>query len=343
MNMPAKLEDYLAHLRQLPFVRSLQVKLEQGLPHRADAILQIELPDGATRDVAVEVKRTNLTYALAQALRSRVERVHPYRLLVVAPKITPGVGEALAERGINYVDAAGNCRINIDDRYFAAIEGRRPDLKETPRGRGLGAAGYQVLFAILAWPDAAQATVRELARHAGVALGTVTTILRKLEAEGLLLRGRPGVTIHDRQAILERWVHGYRDQVRPKWLIGRYRTADQDPEILERRIAQAIGIAQPELAWAWGGGAGAMRITRFFRGLETVLCVTGPARDLPKELKALPDPTGPLVLLDVPTELFLAGPEDHVAHPLLLYTQLLATHDERAQEAAEELHERYLR
>ncbi len=342
--MRTDLQTYLGHIRQLPFVRGLQVKLEQGLaPERADTILQIELPDGTRKNMVVEVKRTNLTYALAQALRNRAERVYPYPLLVTAPKITRGVGQALAHQGINYVDAAGNCRINLEDQYVAVIEGRHPIAKETPRGRGLGAAGYQVLFTILAWPDAAHATLRELARQAGTALGTATTTLRRLEAEGLLLRGHPGVLVHDRQEILERWVHGYQDQVRPKWLIGRYRTPDQDPDNLERRLTQAINTWQPELGWAWGGGAGAMRLTRCFRGPETVLCVKAPPHNLTRELKALPDAKGPLVLLEVPTDLFLAGPEDHVVHPLLLYTQLLAMHDERAREAAAELHDRYLR
>jgi hypothetical protein len=59
-------------------------------------------------------------------------------------------------------------------------------------------------------------------------------------------------------------------------------------------------------------------------------------------LRALPAGDGPLVLLEAPTTLALGGPEEHVAHPLLIYTELITARDERAREAAEELRERFL-
>jgi hypothetical protein len=47
-------------------------------------------------------------------------------------------------------------------------------------------------------------------------------------------------------------------------------------------------------------------------------------------------------MLGVPGPLGLEGPAPHVAHPLLVYTELLVEGDERAREAAEEIHSRYL-
>lgn len=323
----------LDHLRKLPFVMDGRLIRDPG-NHPADAILELDLRDGGVAEFAVEVKRTNLTHALAQALTARARRLQPYPLLVVAPRITRGVGEQLRDQHINYVDAAGNCWLEVGN-HVALIEGKRAP-KPPAQRRGLGAAAYQVLFALLALPDPRQATVRDVAGHAGVALGTVSATLERLEQEGVLVRGRGKVTLLDRQELLERWVHGYADQVRPRLLIGQYRTLEEDPGKREARLAQVLA-EDPEIRWAWGGGAGAMLLTGYYHGPCTVLCVEDPPDDLRVRLRALQDDDGPLVLLRAPTGTYLEGPQEHVAHPLWIYAELLTTRDERAREAAEEL------
>jgi len=347
MNMQAQdlLTRCIDHLADLPFVASIDLPdLGARLPDGqvADAVVKLHLVDGDLHEQIAEIKRTNLTQALAEGLIARARRRPQERILIVALKITGGVGRTLRENGVNYVDAAGNCRLNIDDRYVAVIEGRRPVARE-PHGRGMGAAGYQVLFALLAMPDPENATLRDIAEQAGTALGTAAGTLKRLEDEGILVRGRSRQTLLDRQEILERWLFGYTTQVRPKWLVGRFQTADPDPEMREQRIAEVLMEREPDLNWAWGGGAGGMRLTGYYHGLETVLLVERPPADLPRTLRALPATDGPLVLMEAPADLALAGPLEHVAHPLLVYTELLATRDERAREAAEEIRDRYLK
>jgi hypothetical protein len=61
-----------------------------------------------------------------------------------------------------------------------------------------------------------------------------------------------------------------------------------------------------------------------------------------RQLNLLPAKDGPVVVLGVPGPLGLEGPAPHVAHPLLVYTELLVEGDERAREAAEEIRSRYL-
>ena len=344
MNTRDLLKTCLDHVAALPFVTALDLNdLEAQLPDApfADAVAKLRLANGQHHELAIEVKRTNLTHLLAEGLIARARRWPNREMLVVAPKITRGIARALGENGVNCVDAAGNCRLNIGDQYVAVIEGRRPP-KHEPHGRGLGAAGYQVLFALLAMPDIENATLRDIAEQAGSALGTATRTLKRLEDDGLLVRGRGGQILNDRQEILDLWLHGYQTQVRPKWLIGRYRTVDQDPGALEDRTAAVLAEEAAELKWAWGGGAGGMRLFGYYHGPETVLLVEDPPTTLARVLRALPAEDGPLILMEAPTGLALAGPMEHIAHPLLVYTELLATRNERAREAAEEIYNRYL-
>jgi hypothetical protein len=52
--------------------------------------------------------------------------------------------------------------------------------------------------------------------------------------------------------------------------------------------------------------------------------------------------SGSLVFIAPPSPKALVGPAPRVAHPLLVYAELLAAGHERAAEAAREIRERYL-
>lgn len=91
-----------------------------------------------------------------------------------------------------------------------------------------------------------------------------------------------------------------------------------------------------------GGGAAAIRLTRFYRGAETVLHVPHWRADFPRQLKALKAHDGPLVVLRPLEQLALEGVVPRTAHPLMVYTELLATGDPRAREAAADIQRKYL-
>jgi len=334
--MEQDLELYAARLRKLPFTRAVRFRRR---PDRADgprveATLVLTTPDG-DYEFLVEANRTHLTYAVAENLL--VRRRNPQWILF-APYVPRKIGRHLAAHGANYIDLEGNCHLRLGDRYIAAIEGRLPERKDA-EGRGLRAAGHQVLFAILAKPELLNEGIVKIGDLAGVGKTTVADTLAKLEREGLI------TTIQNRRhlvkpgVVLDRWLAGYANTVRPRLLIGRYRTQDKDPEELEHRVDRVLGN---DAEWAWGGGAAAMRLTQHYRGETTLLHVANPAPDLTKRLRAQRDADGPLVLLKVPGRLAFEGVLPRTVHPLLVYTELLTTGDERARETAIEIRERYL-
>ena len=127
--------------------------------------------------------------------------------------------------------------------------------------------------------------------------------------------------------------------VRPRLRIGSYRTQDDDPRVLETHIEQVLA---GEESWGFGGGAAALRLTQHYRGESTVLHVARPLPELPKRLRALRDDEGALVLLGIPGPLAWKGALPRTVHPLLVYTELLISENERAREAALEIRDRYL-
>ena len=335
--MEQEFERYVARLRELPFIQDARIRLEPGVAQkqRADAALTLIAPDGE-HEFLVEAKRTHLTYANADYLLAMWRNTQEWMLF--APYVPRKIGQHLAEEGANFIDLQGNCRLRLGDRYIAAIEGRLPEKKEL-EGRGLRAAGYQVLFAILAKPELLNEGVVRIGDLAGVGKTTAADTLEKLEQEGFLTTIQNRRRLVKPEALLDRWLVGYANAVRPRLLVGRYRTQDKDPEQLEQRVERVLGN-EPE--WAWGGGAAAMKLTQHYRGETTILHVAKLHLDLPKRLRAQRDADGPLVLLKVPGQVAFDGALPRTVHPLLVYTELLATGNERARETALELRQRYL-
>jgi hypothetical protein len=309
----------------------------QGRPRQLDGFLVVNTPD-EEYELPVDLKRTYLTYATADGVLAQMRAMTTRPWILFAPHIPRPLGRHLADHGVNYLDLAGNCRLVLDHRYVAHIEGRTRERTAEAR-RGLRVPGYQVLFALLAEPELLNATVRRLAEAAGTGKTAAAETLRRLQDENLIGQVKRRRVILEMKVLLERWVGGYATHVRPRLLIGTYRTADRDPEALERHIEDVLG---DELTWGFGGGAAAARLTRFYRGERTVVHLENARLDLQKRLRAQRVDGGPLVLVRAPGRIAFEGIKPRTVHPLLIYTELLAADDPRARDAANEVWERHL-
>jgi hypothetical protein len=332
-----ELDPYLEHLRALPFVKRVEVRRHsQSGAQTEDAWLVLRTPNGP-HDLMVEVKGVPLSRSAARSLVVRASRPPVRPWVAFSPFVSPPVGQLLASHQVGFVDQAGNCHIALGRDYLAHIEGRR---REQParQGRGLGARSYQVLFALLARPELVTAPIRSLAEAAGVRKTAAADLRQRLKEEGFVLRDKGGRRIVRLDALVDRWVAGYADKLRPRLLVGRYRAAGTDPLTFEEQAEAML----EGLNWAWGGATAALRLTQHYRSATTTVHVASPPAALQRQLGVLPAKDGPIVVLDVPGPLGLEGPFPRIAHPLLVYSELLVEGDERALEAAGDIHTRFL-
>jgi hypothetical protein len=331
-----RLGPYLERLQALPFVRS--VTLDRRAPAGdldVDASLELETPTGTER-VLCEVKSTNLSHALAAQAVALGQRVQP--LLVAAPVIGTGVADFLIANDINFVDLRGNCYINLGGRYIAKMQGLPAERASTPGAPRL--PSYFVLFTVIANPELLSATVRTLAEKAGVSRQPAVWMREEMVKLGYVVRGPKGYVwaAQGVKRALDLWLAGYVTLVRPKLLIGAFRTQDPNPSVLESRIVPVLDRIG---GWRWGGGAAAHRLTGYFRGDKTVVHLEHWPAGLSGDLHAIPDADGPLVLLRSPGPTGMLGTTKDTAHPLLVYSELLAAGSERARDAAQELADRF--
>ena len=330
------LDDYLVHLRGLPFVKSVATGRR-----RADGGLALSLATstGKARLEAIEATGP-LSYAVAEHLAQRV-RAFEVPSILLLPEVSRDMAAFLRERGVLFVDLQGNCHVALGDAYVASVEGRRVE-QRTPRGQtAMRAAGYRVLFALLAERALVGQPLRSIAERAGASRQAASDALARLVAAGVLDRqgGTHRWVPHRQQMALEQWLGGYESILRPSLLLGSFRTPDTDPVALERRITDSL---KERTTYRWGGCAAGHRLTGHFRGERTVLHVEELTAALRRALAAVPDPRGSLVLLRVPGPAALAGGTPDTVHPLLVYAEMLAAHDDRAREAAAEVAERFL-
>lgn len=332
----AELEPWTAQLRALPFVRAVRVRRNARTEGAAKAVIQT--PFGAF-DYLVEVGTARqLGPAQLTRLEAQAKHSRPVRMLLFAPHIAPTAAERLKGAGIDYLDAAGNCHLSVAPHFLVSVEGRKVpagvrhiDGRAKPR-----TAGNHILFALAARPELAAAPVRELARCAGAGKSASAEMLARLVADGLLTDTRGGRRVARPKQLVERWLGVYPD-VRRRWLQGTYRTAGS-VEQTEAALENALQGAQ----WAFGGTAAEMRLVNHYRGTQTVVHVARPAPELPRAIRALPDRNGPVSVLVTPMPIAFEGMAPHTAHPLLVYSELLVSGDERANAAAELIAERWL-
>lgn len=326
---------YVANLRRLPSVRA--VKAHAGPHPDWDGVVDISTEFGQA-SLGVEEKRGVLNGAMAERIIS-LGRRHPTQpWIVFSPYVTPLLGEQLAREHINFMDEVGNCHLEIRPSTMIHVVGR-------PRGRpmsrtGLSLNGYRVLLALLAAPHLAKATVRGLAKEAGVSKTTAGDALLALASMGFLHDTSNGKVLEHRH-LLDRWVAGYADRLRPSLLLARYRPADKDLHSLQMKGEQAL--RRRGVRWAYSGGAAAERLTGHYRGETTTLHLERPVPDLARELRLAPSDQGSLTVLTAPGPvIFDHMPAPGVAPAALVYAELLAEGGERAREAAEVVRKKYL-
>ena len=185
------------------------------VPRTLDAAIDIRANTGTYATLAVEARSTFsprdaelLLSGVARSLRALASHIP---VLVVAPWLSPRTQELLAAEDINYLDLAGNSRLQLDNPavYVKTIGSQRnpaPAARGQARLRGAKAGRLVRLLTDVQPPYG----VRELAAAAKLNPGYVSRLLDTLDREALIDRDPRGpVRSVDVLALLRRWAQSY--------------------------------------------------------------------------------------------------------------------------------------
>jgi hypothetical protein len=299
------------------------VQLEPQLgPARADALIRVRYGDQEVL-YAAEVKN-GLRPATLGAVIDQLERLGQPALLVTN-YVTPPLADALKERGIAFIDAAGNAYLNHPP-LLVWVKGQKP--KETLvtanlTTRTFNPSGIQVLFPLLCHPDWADRPYREIAQLAGVAHGTVGWVLAELPKLGFMAEIAGKRRLLQPERLLQQWVEAYARTLRPRLLLGRFHAAHLDWHKT---------LNPGKYGFLLGGEPAAARLTSHLRPGTVTLYGPKVEPRLLLDHRLQPDPQGKVEIL---RRFWRFDNDDPSITPLpLVYADLLAIGDARCLETA---------
>jgi hypothetical protein len=310
-----------------------ELRLAPHAPPFGDALLEMETPT-IQAQFSVEIKnaRNFATIAMVkQRLAHLAPGLHP---LLVAPYITRALAERCRELQLPFIDTAGNAYINIPGlTIYVTGEPRPAILQAAPQNyRAYTEVGMKVTFALLCKEELADATYREIARAAQVALGTVGPVIKDLENRGhLVQRGRRKALVNRRE-LMEAWVTRYPDALRPKLFRNRYQ-ADVD------RL-KALDLL--ELKAFWGAEVAGQLLTGYLKPEHFTLYLRGDAKPILTQARMRLDLNGNTELLEAFWDLPQNPDHPDLVPPLLAYADLMATQDGRNLETGRLIYEQFL-
>ncbi len=297
----------------------------------SDATFVIE-QDGRKVRYGAQVKRSIRREVIGPLLHAFSGK--PGHQLLITDYVTPPVAEELRSHGIEFADTAGNAFLK-NRGLLVVVTGRRPRVhRATVKPlRVFRPSGIKTIFAILAMPRLVEAPQREIARAAGVALGSVAKVMEGLRDLGFIAEVDGGRRLLRTERLVEQWTEAYARLLHPVLNLGRF--AEPERNWWKHVDPAAYGIQ-------WGGQTAAALLQRRLVPDETIVYAEKLPSRMWAQYRLKADPNGRVILrrrfwhFDVPAV------RADVVPPLLVYADLLAAGDARSMEAARHIRDEYV-
>jgi len=283
---------------------------------------------------AVELKKELREYQLPKIINYK-RNYKP--LMVIADRIFPTIKRKLRSEKINYLDGAGNIYIRTE-KSFIWLDGFKHEEMEKPvTNRAFTKTGLKMVFFLMLHEDAINMPQRLLAHATGVALGNIKNVITGLEEAGYVLQtGKKRQVLQNKRALLDRWIAGYGETLKPSLHIGNYKLMPGHP-LQELRN----DIIKPGKT-VWGGEPAGEWLTDYLRPKILTIYTLEKRNQAMVKWKLVPAEKGEIRLYekfwnDWPTEGKQYAPE------LLVYADLILTGDPRCIETAEMIYKKHLK
>lgn len=306
---------------------------------------QLQLPM-AQMTIKIECKKwinkTNLPRLLTDINAHTVD----VQTILVTEYINPNIAEQLKELGFQFLDTAGNVFINQLPVYVD-IQNKKPTKPNIDvamikqMGKAFQPKGMKVVFMLLTHPELVNAPMRTIANTAEVALGTVKQVMDDLTYQGFIVqKSGKGKTVVNTKALLDKWLDAYPANMHAK--LNQTLFATDNPEQLK-----AINTA--EFDGYWGGELAAERYDHYLKAKDFLIYLEpekkqaflNAARLRKPAVNEVPDYK--VIVVEPPFEIKkIQGNLTGLAHPLLVYANLVISTDPRNMDAAKRLYDEYL-
>lgn len=296
-----------------------------------------------TVDLYFNEDRVNFTIELKKELREYhlpkliyLKRMHN-PVLLIAERIFPTIKEKLRKEKINYLDGAGNAYIRTK-HHTIFLDGFRHEEQEKPvTNRAFTKTGLKMVFYLMLHEEAINMPQRMLANATGVALGNIRNVISGLQETGYVLQvGKKRRLLQNKRALLDRWIAGYGETLKPSLHVGNFKLqAGQPLELLDNDLIEPGKTV-------WGGEPAGEWLTAYLKPQILTIYTVEKRNQAMVKWKLIPVTNGEIRVYDKfwkdeATDVHPYAPE------LLVYADLLLTGDPRCIETAGMIYEKHLK
>ena len=290
---------------------------------RIDLIIEVYTKDGKHFSLYTELKKEYKPYHLSRIVEMSQQHT-PF--LLIAERIYPAQKQVLKEKGINYMDTAGNIFFHFDQLYLY-VDGNKPvDEIKPVANRAFTKAGLKTVFHFLLNEQFLNMPYRMLAQASGTSLGSINYIMEGLDQAGFILQvDNQTKRLQQKKLLLERWITAYHQTLKPSLFIGSF--------LFEKR-----NLKEP----LWGGEPAAEILINHLSPQYYTVYTLKSKMELMQDWKLIPKEEGNLKAY----QKFWTAPTwdaQQLAPPLLIYADLLETNDPRNIETAGIIYDQYLK
>lgn len=306
-----------------------------------NSFITIKSDGGAAISYRTEIK-SNLHSAAILPEWDKSQEPEFSRLLITS-YISPGLAESLKKMNIQFLDTVGNAYMEAPGIYVYVNRHSRPSWLIKEKSTSLfKPSGLKIIFICLGeavnktylkYPVGIAGNLKTLAKIAGVSLGSACCIRNELIAQGYLVENsKGGFELQNRVKLLEIWVKAYAECLRPKLLIGKYRTLN--PQWWKTAKLDSK-------SFLWGGEVAAAKLTGYLSPEIITVYAASTPNALINSMGMQPDRDGTVEIRSMFWNSEKYQHDGHV-HPLLAYADLLATDDARNIETANLIYQIYI-
>jgi hypothetical protein len=333
MNTIMKEMDIL-HIALENLFTATKIKGKWIKPKNLDEDGDIEFTiEGEIRRFYIEIKKELRQHHLPNILQIANIRKP---LIVVARNIFPKLKEELRQNNIGYLEANGNIYLN-ENKVYVWIEGNKLiDIDKEIQNRAFTKTGLKVVFHFLRDEQNINMPYREIVRNADVALGNINYIIKGLIESGFLIRlNNERYKLTKKKELLEKWLTGYTERLKPTLEIGTFRFLKQEDFINWKKLPLKNTLTY------WGGEPAGALLTNYLQPEILTLYTIEPRTELMKNYRLIPDTTGNVKVFKKFWNYDDAN--NNTAPPLLIYTDLINFGDERCTETANMIYDEFLK
>lgn len=299
-----------------------------------DALLRIKNEQFIV-EVRSAVRTSNQGLVLSQLEEIKNNSNRP--IILIAEYISKNATQELKNRGINYMDIAGNAYIKCKDLIIFIAGQTKVKKEKTNQSRAFQEAGLKILFHLLYKPEHLQDSYRKIAEKADVSIGSVSNVMTELEELNFLLKTKSKRVLKNTDELVERWIVEYNSVLRPRIVRKKMRFVNPDAN----RNWINFDTQSNDGVILWGGEPGGALLTDNLRPEHFVIFTDLELSGLAKKLRLVPEENGEIEVLQKFWKNDLGN--NKIAPALLIYADLINSGFSRNIEIAKQILENELR